>query len=84
MASVPETNRLLKELMEYDFALQELILFLDTHPNDCQALEMYTAVQERSKNAKKVYQANYGPLTADAVDAKDKWTWIQGPWPWEN
>lgn len=84
MANVPERKKLLKEIMEYDFALQELILFLDTHPNDCQALDMYTAMQERSKNAKKTYQQYFGALCANEVDAKDKWTWIQGPWPWEN
>ena len=84
MVSVSERKKLMKEIMEYDFALQELILFLDTHPNDCNALELYTVMQEKSKNAKRLYQNTYGPLTANQVDAKNTWTWIQGPWPWEN
>ena len=29
------------------------------------------------------YQNKYGPLFAD-MTVGDKWTWIDGPWPWQH
>ena len=84
MANIPDRKKLLKEIMEYDFSLQELILFLDTHPNDCKALDMYHDVQAKCKQAKQTYQQYFGALCSSDGTDKDKWTWIQGPWPWEN
>ncbi len=84
MANTPDRKKLLKEVMEYDFTLQELILFLDTHPNDCAALDMYHDIQTKSEQAKARYEQYFGPLCSAKVQDKDRWTWISGPWPWEN
>lgn len=84
MANTPDRKKLLKEVMEYDFTLQELILFLDTHPNDCAALDMYHDIQSKSEQAKARYEQYFGPLCSAKVQDKDRWTWIAGPWPWEN
>ena len=37
----PQVNEALLELMALDFAIDELGLYLTTHPNDQQALELY-------------------------------------------
>lgn len=84
MANTPDKKKLLKEVMEYDFTLQELILFLDTHPSDCAALDMYHDIQTKSKEAKARYEQYFGPLCSANVQDKDRWTWLAGPWPWEN
>ncbi|MFR8975716.1 MAG: spore coat protein CotJB, partial [Eubacteriales bacterium] len=31
----------MRKIMEIDFALNEMVLFLDTHPNDKKALALY-------------------------------------------
>ena len=40
---------MLKQLMSYAFAENELALFLDTHPQDLKALEMHKSVAEKLK-----------------------------------
>ena len=84
VANTPDRKKLLKELMEYDFTLQELILFLDTHPNDCAALDMYHDIQAKCEQAKARYEQYFGALCSSKVKDTDQWTWTRGPWPWEN
>ena len=75
--------RLLEEIKQYDFTLIELALYLDTHPNDTKALRIYASVSEKLNELKENYEHNYGPLTINGVNSGDRWTWIDGPWPWE-
>lgn len=66
----------------YDFALTELGLYLDTHPNDNKALCLFRKYANISKNLKDAYQKVYGPLTQDFPC--NKWRWLEEPWPWER
>ena len=77
-------NELMCQIMKYDFAANELVLFLDTHPNDLKALEMHEAVVDKANKLKCLYNENFGPLTSSANKSKECWTWIESPWPWEN
>lgn len=77
-------NELLKELMKYDFVVYELVLFLDTHPHDTKALEMYHCVVEKAKQLRHEYERKFGAISSDMVKNSDCWTWIDSPWPWEN
>ncbi len=76
-------NEMLREVMEADFAAYDLQLYLDTHPEDAKALAMYSDVVRRAADAKRAFEAAYGPITADAAAGKKEWTWIKSPWPWE-
>jgi spore coat protein JB len=29
------------------------------------------------------YTKKYGPLTAQNCMYENRWTWVDGPWPWE-
>ena len=42
-------NELLRELQELDFAIQEAVLFLDTHPRSEVALSYYRCVTGRRR-----------------------------------
>lgn len=80
----PETrSTMLKKVMEADFAVYDLGLYLDTHPEDSRAMEMYTDLVRRAGEAKRAYEAAYGPLTPEAAAGQKEWTWIRSPWPWE-
>lgn len=66
------------------FAVDDIVLFLDTHPNDREALEMYQEYRRILKQAECNYNTNFGPLTIEDVDSDEYWTWVQTPWPWEG
>ena len=72
----------LTELQILAFGIQELALYLDTHINDMEALELYRAYQRLYEEGKQKYEKVCGPLTHTAkVDGGYKW--LNGPWPWE-
>lgn len=77
----PVTPR--SELQALGFAVQELALYLDTHPEDCEALELYRTYQRMYYDAKMQYGEKCGPLTHHQPVTDRKYTWICDPWPWE-
>lgn len=77
-------DELMNEIMKYDFAAYELVLFLDTNPCDLKALEMHEAIINKAKCLKKKYIEHYGPITNKDASTGETWSWINSPWPWEN
>ena len=79
-----EREALLYQVMQYKFALIELNLYLDTNPNDTNAIELYNQYLNMEKQSCNQYESMYGPLTLDSNYLnKDTWTWKNSPWPWE-
>ena len=76
-------NTALAELMALEFAIVELGLYLDTHQEDAEALELYTKYVELEKEGRKKYVETYGPLFQTDVAGMSKYTWLRDPWPWE-
>ena len=72
----------LTELQTMAFMIQELALYLDTHRDDNEALEIYRAYQKMYNEAKKVYEEKCGPLTHKSV-SDGTYRWLDDPWPWE-
>ena len=70
------------KIKELDFALVELGLYLDTHPDDRKALCLHNTYAKQVKELKDKYQKVYGPLTMDYPC--NKWRWLEQPWPWER
>jgi len=79
-----ERMELLKKYNAYAFAAYDWNLYLDTHPNDKDAIAMFKKMVERAKELRGEYQAKYGPLTAEASNDSERWNWIDNPWPWDN
>ena len=72
----------LTELQVMAFALQELALYLDTHRDDQEALEIYRAYQKMYHDSMKCYQEQCRPLNHHTpVDGE--YRWLDDPWPWE-
>ena len=61
---------LMCQIMKYDFAADELVLFLDTHPNDLKALEMHEAVVKKLKRLTESYTETFGPITSKDVKSR--------------
>ncbi len=76
---------LLRQIMELQFAVIELNLFLDTHPDNQEALKDFHTVNESLRSLMEEYERFYGPLLPYSTRADDgkTWRWIEDPWPWE-
>jgi len=73
----------LTELQALGFAIQELALYLDTHREDQEALELYREYQKLYDGCAEEFKKSYGPLNhLRASDAKS-YNWLDDPWPWE-
>ena len=79
-----QKEAMLMELMAVDFAVIELNLFLDTHPYDQRALELYNTNVQKSKELRDRYESIFGPLTARYTKSASPWQWIANPWPWNK
>lgn len=77
-------NQLLRKIQEYAFSVNELTLYLDTHPKDTKALEMLRTLANELSVLEAAYTKEFGPLTAATAGRDGTWNWIEGPWPWEN
>lgn len=75
-------EEMIMKIRELDFAIVELGLYLDTHPDDRRALCLHNTYAKQVKELKDKYQRVYGPLTMDYPC--NKWRWLEQPWPWER
>ena len=75
-------REMIQEIRCNEFAITELALYLDTHPDDEKALCLHRKYCKRLKDLKDKYQKVYGPLTINYPC--NKWRWLEMPWPWER
>ncbi len=64
---MPDRNKLLKQIQEVSFTLDDLTLYLDTHPLDENALNAFEQAQKTRKNLLQNYARDFEPLTRDCV-----------------
>lgn len=72
------------ELMALDFAAHDLSLYLDTHPDDREAFQVYKELLELAKEGKKRYEERYGAICKSDLIRSDSYTWLRDPWPWDG
>lgn len=75
-------EEMMKQIKCYNFAIIELGLYLDTHPNDERAICLHNNYCKTLKDLKDKYQKVYGPLTI--YYPCNMWRWLEEPWPWEG
>lgn len=69
---------------QFSFMLDEIVLFLDTHPECQEAIEAYNHFKKLRMDAIKDYTEMYGPISKYDVNACNFWDWVNQPWPWEG
>lgn len=76
----------LQQINEVSFAVNDMLLYLDTHPKDQKALRYFSDISDRRNQLMAEYAEKYGPLTIDsaAVSSENAWKWSQQPFPWEK
>lgn len=69
----------------YRFAVWEMTLYLDTHPDCAAALEKLRELQAVTGRLVEEYEGQYGTLVLTSDEAcGERWSWVDGPWPWEG
>ena len=76
-------RNLLSELYSVSFALDDVTLYLDTHPDCEKALGCFENLRALEKSLAEEINAMGFPLKATA-NSSCSWDWIKGPWPWEG
>ena len=72
----------LTELQTMSFVIQELALYLDTHRDDLDALELYRQYQKMYQDGRCAYERMCGPLNHMSI-SDGEYKWLNEPWPWE-
>ncbi len=77
-------EELMRKIQEVKFAAYDLQLFLDTHPENTQALDLYTKLNATAKTLVADYENNYGPLKASSSPNSVPFMWVADDykWPW--
>ena len=77
------SNTALVELMALDFAVQELGLYLTTHADDQEALQLYWSYLQLAKEGRERYERQYGPVLQSDPTPESGYIWLNDPWPWD-
>ncbi len=77
-------DELMCQIQQASFAAYDLQLYLDTHPDCAEALELYTKLNATVASLKQDYENAYGPLRAanSPCDTPFKWADTCYEWPW--
>lgn len=83
---MPKNQReeLLTDIMALSFAINDLGLYLDLHPEDKEMLAKFHDYVEKSCQKEMEYVKTYGPLELIDSKSETKFNWIDNPWPWDN
>ena len=73
----------MSELQALGFAIQELALYLDTHRDDHEALELYRNYQQMYNKCRREWRKTRGPLNHTMESGSENYDWLDDPWPWE-
>ena len=74
----------LSELQALSFVVHELGLYLDTRAEDQEAFALFRKYAELEKRTRKDYLEKHGPLTMGDASRDERYTWLEGKWPWER
>lgn len=77
-----------KELYEWimmlGFCAVDMMLYLDTHPDDEEALNYFNQCTALYNAVKQSYQEQFGQLNAFSEQERSSWDWNTAPMPWEG
>lgn len=77
-------EQLMRKIQQLDFALVDAGLYLNGHTGDQAALNFFKQHQKEYQQAVQEYTSKYGPISFKTGMYNDRWTWMDGPWPWEG
>jgi len=78
-----EKEKMLYKIMALSFAINDLNLYLDLHPDKKEVFDLFKKYVAEKEKLSKEYERIYGPLEITGTTGS-KYNWIDSPWPWEN
>ena len=92
-----DRRKLLQEINEISFTVNDLNLYLDTHPTDADALDAFSQAMASRRQLLDTYAKQFEPLTLNCVcpdtnnqsgtdtsyPGQKHFTWSDGPLPWD-
>ena len=66
------------------FRGNELVLYLDTHPDDRRAMEYFNHYNRIKMQMEREFSQKYFPLNTGLADCSKEWRWGMAPLPWEG
>lgn len=84
MSCSTSRSDMLKQIQCYNFAAYDMLLYLDTHPEDKKAFKMFQELVNKTNELKRVFEEEFGPLSQFATASQDCFNWLNSPWPWEK
>lgn len=79
-----EEQLMLLDIQKLEFAIYDLALYLDTHPNDPVALYKHKMYTNQHMQLKRAYEAQFGIMSIMGHELGDTWRYINDPWPWDR
>ena len=80
-----ERDDLLRLVQQCSFMMQDLALYLDTHPTDKEALSRFMMHRDMYQQYADAYAARFGALCQKQIGADEGWpAWSNTPFPWEK
>lgn len=81
----------MKKIQEISFFLDDMRLFMDTHPENTNGLELLKSALKTRKELLKEFALHFYPLTMDCMadiyenePSSSCYCWQEGPMPWEG
>lgn len=86
--NLSEREKLMNEICMVGFAINDLTLYLDTHPDCKQGNKLMKELLQKRLDSLAVYAAKYNALTQLSIvigkPGSHNYEWDEGPMPWEG
>lgn len=69
------------KLQSARFALWEMHLYLDTHPEDLESIAAYKRYEAKYALMKDEFEERYGSISQLGTPGV---AWLKNPWPWDS
>ena len=78
-----EREMLLRDVQAKSFLAHDILLYLDTHPDDKAAFAMYQCALKDRRDAVRVYEQHVRALQTDDLLNRSEFDWVDGSYPWQ-
>ena len=83
LAASDDKSRMLLSIYQYDFAINDLSLYLDLHPENKEIYSIFKEYTTKLNYLVDTYESIYGPLEIDHSNY-DNYMWSKGNWPFDG
>ena len=76
-------EQLLLDVQAKSFLAHDIMLYLDTHPDDADAFAAYQRALNDRHAAVRAYEQQVRSLQPDGMRRQDGFDWLDGKFPWQ-